>query len=230
MGLLSLLTALAVTARTVVAADVFQTTCNGKSYAYSEQAGYGSLPGDARDKFGDTISLGSSIAFSAWKKTGARYEGVMYGLPDRGWNTQGTVNFQPRLHKFAVTFTPAPSATVANPSPPNLVVQYQDTILLTGPDGVPCTGLDPDQTGGLAYPGFPTLPAATYTGDGFGGGGPGGKRVSLDSEGLVLSEKGTFWISDEYGPNIYKFNKDGKMIAAIAPSDALLPLRNGSVR
>lgn len=209
---------------------VFSTTCEGKSYTYNELAGYGFVPSDARDKFGDSISLGSSIAFASWEKKGSKYEGKLYGLPDRGWNTQGTVNFQPRIHEFRVTLTPASGATVASPSPPTVAFVYKDTILLTGPDGTPMTGLDADQTGGLQYPGFPILPAATYTGDGFGGSGPGGKRATLDPEALVLAKDDGFWISDEYGPYIYKFNKKGKMTAAIAPPDALLPLRNGSVR
>jgi len=40
-----------------VAAGAFvnQTTCNGKTYTYEELAGYGFVPGDARDEFGDTL-------------------------------------------------------------------------------------------------------------------------------------------------------------------------------
>lgn len=39
------------------------TTCNGKTYVYNELAGYGAIPSNARDKFGDTIGgIGSSIA------------------------------------------------------------------------------------------------------------------------------------------------------------------------
>jgi hypothetical protein len=37
------------------------------------------------------------------------------------------------------------------------------------------------------------------TGDGFGNNGTGGARVSLDTEGLVLGDDGSYWISDEYG-------------------------------
>jgi hypothetical protein len=66
------------------------------------------------------------------------------------------------------------------------------------------------------------------TGDGFGNAGPGGKRVSLDTEGLVLGDDDSFWISDEYGPYIYQFNKKGKMINAIRPPNALIPVRNGT--
>jgi hypothetical protein len=101
-------------------------------------------------------------------------------------NTEGTLNFQPRVHKFEITFTPNPKASIAKPSKPNLVLKYLDTILFTGPDGKPCTGLDADGTGHLSYPGFPHLPVATYTGDGFGGDGPGGKRIPIDSEGLFI--------------------------------------------
>lgn len=146
-------------------------------------------------------------------------------------NTEGTLNFIPRVHKFSITFTPAPNATVANPSPPNLLFDYQDTILLKGPDGKPATGLDADGTGGLSYPGFPLLPAATYTGDGFGGAGYGNvtsKHISIDSEGLVINSDGTFWVSDEYGPYIYLFDESGKMTTAIRPPEAIIPKRNGS--
>jgi hypothetical protein len=62
---------------------------------------------------------------------------------------------------------------------------------------------------------------------------------------LVLGEDGTFWVSDEYGmctpaqdmldspepgPYIYQFTKRGKMVNAIRPPDALIPIRNGTER
>lgn len=218
-----------VAASTCVPRAVNTTTCNSKTYVYNGLSGYGFVPSNARDKYGDTISLGSSIAIDSWKQKGESYEGVLYAMPDRGWNTEGTLNFQARIHKYNIKLTPV-AASLSNPAKPNVEFEYLDTILLTGPDGEPTTGLDPDFTGGATYPGFPLLPAATYTGDGFGGSGPGGKRVSLDPEGLVLSPGGGFWISDEYGPYVYKFDNKGKMVYAIAPPDALLPLRNGTVR
>lgn len=120
---------------------------------------------------------------------------------------------------------------MANPSPPNLQITYLDTILLYGPDGTPTTGLDADVTGYITYPGFPILPVATYTDDGFGGPGPGagGKAIPIDSEGLILASDGGFWISDEYGPYIYKFSASGTMEQAIMPPEAYIPHRNGSV-
>ncbi|CAI6340151.1 unnamed protein product [Periconia digitata] len=208
--------------------------CNGNKYVYEELAGWGILAGDARDKFGDTIGgIGSAIALEkkSWKKKkgdAEGYEAILYGLPDRGWNTEGTQNTQSRIHKFSVSLDIVP-ATLENPATtPNFQISYLDTILLTGPDGTPTTGLDADQTGHLSYDGFPDLPVVTYTGDGFGGNGTGGKRISIDTEGLVLGEDETFWISDEYGPYIYQFDKQGKMINAIRPPNALIPIRNGT--
>ena len=65
-----------------VTSVVNQTICNGEKYIYQELAGYGFLPSDARDKFGDTIGgIGSSIALdeSAWKKTNSGYTGKAQG-------------------------------------------------------------------------------------------------------------------------------------------------------
>ena len=71
---------------------VNQTTCDGKQFTYQYLAGYGFIPSNARDKYGDTIGgIGSSIALdrSSWKKKSKRgkdyYTGVLYVLPDRGW-------------------------------------------------------------------------------------------------------------------------------------------------
>lgn len=125
---------------------VNQTTCNSKTYIYEELAGWGLLASDTRDKFGDTVGgIGSAIALDkkSWKKKKGdkeAYEGIVYGLPDRGWNTQGTQNTQSRIHKFSISFDVVPSATVEKPAGPNFNLKYLDTILLTGPDGNPCTG------------------------------------------------------------------------------------------
>ncbi|KAH6618248.1 esterase-like activity of phytase-domain-containing protein [Chaetomium sp. MPI-SDFR-AT-0129] len=228
LALAGLTTHAAAKAITTKRSPASSVSCNGQSYTYQELAGYGSVASDARDSFGDTISIGSSMSIKNWSRSGDSYTGTLYGLPDRGWNTNGTQNTVPRVHIFDIQFTPAPDATKDKPSGPNLQFEYKSTILLSGPDGKPMTGLDPDFTGGLKFDGFPTLPASTYPGDGFGESGAGDKRISLDAEGLVILDDG-FWISDEYGPFVYKFDNDGKMVAAIQPPDAILPIRNGEV-
>jgi hypothetical protein len=212
--------------------SVNSTTCNGQSYVYQALAGYGFTPSDARDKFGDTAGgIGSSAAIDqkTWSlDSNGVYTGILYALPDRGWNTEGTLNFQPRVHKFKITFKPNYTSTASSPSSPNLQLQYLDTIRFTDPAGSPLTGLDPDMHPPyLSFPGLPELPAATYTGDGFGGNGTGGHRVVGDTEGLVLTSDG-MWVSDEYGPYIYHFDHNGKMIGAIRPPNAIIPQRNGT--
>ncbi|KAI1777457.1 esterase-like activity of phytase-domain-containing protein [Hypoxylon cercidicola] len=186
---------------------VNKTTCNGIDYRPEELAGYGYVVADAVDKFDDTLGgLGSSIHvdLAAWKKLdNGSYTGVLWSMPDRGWNTQGTLNFNPRVHN------------------------YIDTILFSGPDGTPCTGLDADASESLPFSGFPDLPITTYTGDGFGGDGPGGTRIPIDAEGFWVNEDSTFWVSDEYGSYIYHFGTDGKMLGAIRPNDAIVPMRRG---
>lgn len=70
-------------------AFVNQTTCNGKQYTYQELAGYGSVPGNATDEFGDTLGgIGSAIALDRYQWTkleNGSYTGILWGLPDRGW-------------------------------------------------------------------------------------------------------------------------------------------------
>ncbi|OIW34207.1 outer membrane autotransporter [Coniochaeta ligniaria NRRL 30616] len=221
------------TTTTTQPAPVFSTTCNGNPYVYNELAGYGFVAGNAVDKYGDTISIGSSLTIRDWsynKKSGV-FGGTLYGLPDRGWNTNGTNNFVSRVHKFDISLTVTSGGSAEQPLRPNLKLTYRDTVLFKDPGGAYTSGLDPDQSseGGLKFPGFPILPTATYVGDGFGGDGEGGRAVCVDAEGLVVDDDGSFWVSDEYGPYVYKFDRNGTMTLAIAPPDAILPLREGVV-
>ncbi|GAM83134.1 hypothetical protein ANO11243_011200 [Dothideomycetidae sp. 11243] len=223
------------TSKTPSQVVVNQTTCNGAQYTYQQLAGYGFVASDARDKFGDTIGgHGSAIAIEhgSWSKTGnGSYTGVLWTLPDRGWNTQGTLNYQNRVHKWRIELTLMPDATVEKPSGPNFEFTYLDTVRFVDPSGQPTTGLDAKPEGPyLAFNGIDfQLPSTTYQGDGFGNPGSGGSRVVVDSEGLVIDQTGHFWVSDEYGPFIYQFDPSGKMVTAIKPPDAYIPYRNDSI-
>ena len=44
-----------------------------------------------------------------------------------------------------------------------------------------------------------------------------------DSEGLAVQRDGTFWVSDEYGPFITHFGRDGRAIERLSPFDGTLP-------
>lgn len=69
----------------VVGDSVNTTVCNGKTFVYEELAGYGYLAGDLQDRYGDSLSLGSSIAVDrkTWTQKGDVYEGIMYALPGK---------------------------------------------------------------------------------------------------------------------------------------------------
>ena len=124
--------------------------------------GIGRLPADLRDKFGETTVSSSSIAADPkmWRRDGDTYHGVIYQLPDRGWNTTGTIDYRPRLHKLSITFRPATLTAGGVPPQRNAVaVTLADTILLTDANGEPLTGLDPDGVRPAAN-GFPGTTAS----------------------------------------------------------------------
>lgn len=78
--------------RTPVAANqtiTNQTTCDNEQYTYQELAGYGFVPSNATDKYGDTLGgYGSAIAIdrSSWELLeNGSYTGLLWAIPDRGW-------------------------------------------------------------------------------------------------------------------------------------------------
>ncbi|MBC7806208.1 MAG: esterase-like activity of phytase family protein, partial [Akkermansiaceae bacterium] len=91
--------------------------------------------------------------------------------------------------------------------------------------------LDVDDTTG-AISNFNLLRTVQFTAGGaaFNGlnprllnGNPGTLGLSLDPEGFAVSRTGTFYVSDEYGPSIYEFNRDGELITSFTAPDNLLP-------
>lgn len=172
----------------------------------------GRLPAGLRDKFGETFGSGSGLAADAkdWTRSADGYRGTLYMLPDRGYNISGTSDYRARLNKITFTLK-APADGRAS-----LELKLADTILLTDAAGTPLTGLDPRVDGVRpAAGGFPPLPQAV-TG-----------AVSIDAEAIVRLDDGSFFVSDEYGPYLYRFAADGRMLSAIRPPDAFIPKRNG---
>jgi hypothetical protein len=43
----------------------------------------------------------------------------------------------------------------------------------------------------------------------------------IDSEGVALAKDGSFWVSDEYGPDVVHFKADGTMITRLRPGSGL---------
>ncbi len=67
---------------------VHQIPCNGGTYTYQVLAGYGFVPSNTNDKFGDTVGgYGILLALGrkSWRKLrNGNSTGVMWAIPDRG--------------------------------------------------------------------------------------------------------------------------------------------------
>ena len=177
--------------------------------------GVARVPAAALDTQGETLGgfgSGMMLAPGSWKRTKAGYQARLFMLPDRGWNTAGTTDYRARLQKFDMALTP----DAGNPGHEGqLKLAFQGTLLLTDSAGAPTTGLDP--TG--VRPGQGGLPDLPVAANG---------HVSLDNEAVAPDGRGGFWVSDEYGPYIYRYDAHGRMIAAIRPPEAFIPRRGGA--
>ena len=196
-------------------------TLDGKTYANKGLVAVGRIPASQRDKFGETFGSGSGMAIdtTSWKKDGDAYTGSLWLLPDRGYNVEGTTDYNDRLNKIDVRLAPAAAGSTlpADKQQTGVEAKLADTILLTDDQGKNMTGLDPESGVRAAAGKMPALPQAR-TG-----------KVSLDPEAVVRLNDGSFLISDEYGPYIYHFSAAGNMISATQPPKALLPMRKGEL-
>src|SRR6267143_712072 len=79
---------------------------------------FGRLPADLRDKLGETFGSGSGMAVDpkSWSRDGASYRGMIYLLPDRGYNITGTIDYRSRLNKLSIVFTPADDPATLAPA------------------------------------------------------------------------------------------------------------------
>jgi hypothetical protein len=196
-------------------------TIGGITFTSNGLVAVGRIPSNQRDKFGETFGSGSgmSIDTASWSKDGTSYTGKLWLLPDRGYNVAGTTDYRERLNTITIQLMPtAPGAAPATGVEQSGVkAELADTLILTDNKGADTTGLDPSNGTRAASGDMPVLPQAE-TG-----------KISLDAEAIARLPDGTFFISDEYGPYIYRFSADGKLMSATQPPAALLPMRNGSV-
>jgi hypothetical protein len=129
-----------------------------------------------------------------------------YGLTDRGPNVDGPnatkveplPSFHPQIGRFR--FDGDGKAVL------------ERKITLRRPDGTPYTGhvndvADTGET--ITDLNGKVLPA---------------DATGYDSEGLVAQRDGTFWVSDEYGPLITHFDRNGRQIGRFSPYDGSLPV------
>ncbi len=200
----------------LVAQPVTTVTVNQQTFVNQGLVGVGRMPADLKDKFGETFGSFSAFTFQpgSWQRNAnGSYSGTLFAQPDRGYNAVGTTNYVPRFNKITVAFTPAPAGSTAQ----NQVgLTLADTIKFTESDGTPMTSLDPTSAGTGTRAGLPAMPQA------FNG------RLSLDAEGIVVNADGSIWVSDEYGPYIFRFTADGRLISAVRPPEAITPKRGGA--
>jgi hypothetical protein len=209
--LVSLLPAalLAVNAHAALAQSVvFQ----GQTFVNKGLVGVARVPSNARDKIGDTVSLGSGITIppGGWhKRQDGNYTGSFIMLPDRGWNTAGTVDYPGRLHRYDVVLRPYYGSGPTGQD--QLRMTYKTSKLFREPRK-DTTGLDPSGV----RPASGSMPALPIASNG---------HIAVDDEGVVNASDGTYWVSDEYGPYVYHYNGSGKLIGAIRPPEAFVPKR-----
>lgn len=192
---------------------------DGVAYVNKGLVGIGRIPANQKDKFGETSGSGSgmSIDVKGWARDGAGYKGSLWLLPDRGYNVVGTTDYRPRLNTISIELTPVEPGAVpaAGQEQSGVKATLADTMLLTDDKGADATGLDPLNGVRAASGDMPILPEANG-------------KLALDDEAIARLPDGTMVISDEYGPNIYRFSAEGHLMSAMQPPAALVPMRHGA--
>lgn len=148
----------------------------------------------------DGAGFGSSFTAKPGSST------IFYGLTDRGPNVDGPngTKVEP-LPNFA----PAIGEFVLDKKGKAKLIR---TIALKAADGTPYNGqasLSGNTGETITDLTGKTLPASPY---------------GYDPEGLVVLKDGTFWVSDEYGPFITHFSRDGRQLERLTPFDGSLPV------
>jgi hypothetical protein len=196
-------------------------TADGVTIVNHGLVAVGRIPANQKDRFGETFGSGSGMAMdlSSWKKDGSGYSGSLILLPDRGYNVEGTTDYNDRINRIDFHLTPTAATATLAPAQQQtgLEAKLADTIILMDDQGKPVTGLDPESGVRAAKGKMPVLPEAKNG------------KVALDPEAVVRLKDGSMLISDEYGPYIYHFGADGKMLSATQPPKALLPMRKGEI-
>jgi hypothetical protein len=176
--------------------------------------GVGRLPGDSFDQLGANVDTLGGIFSGLWldPATVVHSNGsihvTVYGLPDRGFG-DGLQDYHPRIQRLNVTITPyyGPGPVAQD----QIVMVNTATHVLTV-NGITFTGFQPDDTNVLTHP--QSL-----------AGGVGGGKWSLDPEGIAFATAGAgnWYISDEYGPFIYRFDNTGALLGVLPLPDAYIP-------
>ncbi len=157
------------------------------------------IPGNSLDVSGDAGLSGRLGFFSDIYFDPTRNE--WWGLADRGPGG-GTISYETRVERFTLNINPTTGA-ISN-------FQVAQTIKFTDPTNLLAQAA-PGNLNGLA---------------------PNPKSIlgrSFDPEGFVVNPKsGRFLVSDEYGPSLYEFNRDGSLNRVFTTPSNLVPRNVGT--
>ncbi len=193
--------------------------------------GVGRIPASAIDPAtGESIGSISDMQVANWKKNSdGSYSGDFHFLPDRGYNS-GVIysNYAARINEFQFSFKPytAAAATLAQDqirmrfSRSRRFVYDHDAN--AGTPAIYSTGLLAGSTATLFGGVVPAAAVSTTQSD-----GTFANRLTLDAEGLVLDSRsgktGSGWVSDEYGPFVYRFDGSGQIVGSLQLPQAIVP-------
>lgn len=161
--------------------------------------------------YGFVGGFGSALAFKSYDKKTGEYQ--FYALTDRGPNGDAP-NYLENGKTSATKYFLSPNFNpkIGILKLKNGKAQINESITLKNKDKSYVTGLPiaPGATGSsLEIPLLPTMEKLNYDPNG------------MDPEGIAIDKQGNFWISDEYGPFIAKFSKNGQLIQKLQPGNGL---------
>ncbi len=155
------------------------------------------------------IDLGG-IGSDMWHSKGSDGPGIYWMITDRGPNGEDPRTFPvPEFTPFILKVRTVNGGTIE--------------IL----ESIPITGLNATQQGVTGIPNLnnivqpPALNEPFYDCFGLEGNELSVNPNGLDTEGIIRTSDGTFWIVEEYGPSIVKADSQGKVLVRFFPEDLL---------
>ncbi|KAJ7863981.1 esterase-like activity of phytase-domain-containing protein [Mycena olivaceomarginata] len=207
------------------ASAAVSVSLGGVTYVNQGLVGFGRIPSNFTESTGDTLGgIGSAITIKpgTWQElSNGSFTGTLVVQPDRGFNVISTIDYQARRHELDFVLTPyynSPNLSFAA-AQKTFTLTYKNTVLEVERNNTKTSGLDPGAIRAAA-PGFGTNPLADPQMPIASTAEP---HLSVDAEGVVANADGSYWTSDEYGPYIYLFTADGKLVQTIQPPAAILP-------
>jgi hypothetical protein len=198
--------------------------------------GVGRIDASLRDQIGDTFGSVSAMQVGNWSRSGDQYNGTFYTLPDRGRNDPAVnlfYDYAGRIQTVPFTFTPYTGAVPLGGTTVAEKRDAQNQIVATYQSSTPFSYANPLSGGALT--GTTGLNPGSFTSTLFGQPIPLApfqtinsvnvpvNKLALDAEGLILLPDGSGYVSDEYGPYVYRFDSSKQITGILGLPEALKP-------